>query len=200
MDIFTSRVTEVIGGEEIKEMLEHRPLNVYWGTSPTGLPHFAYFTPLLKLRDIIKAGHKVTILIADLHAILDKGSDHINVVEQRVIEYKDCLRKMLSFLGVQPNEYSFVLGSSFQKSPEYVMELFRFCTLTDTKETQNASSEVVKQQKNPQMSHLIYSMMQSLDEVFLGVDVQVGGNDQRKLFAFSRDMAKSWVEISVLIF
>lgn len=68
-----------------------------------------------------------------------------------------------------------------------------------------AGAEVVKQSKNPLMSSLLYPILQvvllgpvgtasgadsraqALDEVYLDVDVQFGGVDQRKIFMFARD-------------
>jgi len=37
------------------------------------------------------------------------------------------------------------------------------------------------------MSSLLYPILQALDEEYLGVDVQFGGVDQRKIFMFARD-------------
>jgi len=51
----------------------------------------------------------------------------------------------------------------------------------------SAASEVVKFGDNPKLSGVIYPIMQSLDEVYLDVDVQYGGVDQRKIFMFSRE-------------
>ena len=62
---------EVLGEEKLKEILKERELKVYWGTATTGKPHVAYFVPMSKITDFLKAGCEVTILFADLHAYLD---------------------------------------------------------------------------------------------------------------------------------
>jgi tyrosyl-tRNA synthetase len=40
---------------------------------------------------------------------------------------------------------------------------------------------------NPKLSGLIYPIMQALDEEYLGVDIQMGALDQRKILVFARE-------------
>jgi tyrosyl-tRNA synthetase len=44
---------------------------------------------------------------------------------------------------------------------------------------------VVKQVKNPLLSGLLYPGLQALDEEYLKVDAQFGGEDQRKIFTLA---------------
>jgi len=207
---FQSRVEEVIGLEEIREKLQDRStLRVYWGTAPTKAPHLAYFVPLLKLRDLIRAGHHVTILLADVHSYLDKGFEMIGGVDGRTEEYQIILTAMMSSLGVAEDEYCFVRGSSFQLDRRYNLDLFKFLTLVTVRSAQRAGSEVVKQPISDSdtapdakekalakhilgmsMSSLVYPLMQCLDETALEADVELGGRDQRKIFMMSRDFVE----------
>jgi tyrosyl-tRNA synthetase len=52
---------------------------------------------------------------------------------------------------------------------------------------QKGSAEVFKQSDNPALSGLAYPLLQVLDEVYLGADAELGGQDQRKIFMLSRD-------------
>ncbi len=45
----------------------------------------------------------------------------------------------------------------------------------------------MKQSDNPTLSGLSYPLLQVLDEVYLGADAELGGQDQRKIFMLSRD-------------
>ncbi|KAK4328288.1 hypothetical protein Pmani_001313 [Petrolisthes manimaculis] len=47
---------EVIGADRMTAVLRERPLKVYWGTATTGKPHVAYFVPMTKIADFLKAG------------------------------------------------------------------------------------------------------------------------------------------------
>lgn len=50
---------EVIGMDRLKAVIEERPLKIYWGTATTGKPHIAYFVPMTKIADFLKAGCEV---------------------------------------------------------------------------------------------------------------------------------------------
>ena len=40
---------------------EKRPLKIYWGTATTGKPHIAYFVPMAKIADFLRAGCEVPV-------------------------------------------------------------------------------------------------------------------------------------------
>lgn len=50
---------EVLGEEKLKQILQERELKLYWGTATTGKPHVAYFVPMSKIADFLKAGCEV---------------------------------------------------------------------------------------------------------------------------------------------
>lgn len=69
-----------------------------------------------------------------------------------------------------------VLGSSYQKSPEYVMDVYKLASLISEHDAKRAGAEVVKQSDNAPLSSLLYPILQVLDEQYLDVDVQFGGD------------------------
>lgn len=189
INIMKHDIHELIGENEVRQKLaQNHQLTVYWGTAPTGPPSFAYYMPLLKLKKLIHLGCHVKILLADVHSYLDKGSEAFEKTPYRTAFYMLVLKTMLQTIGVQPQQYSFVVGSSYQLGREYTMDLLKFSSRINTNVTKKASSEVVKQlQHAPLLSHLIYPLMQALDEHHLGADVELVGKDQRKIITFSRD-------------
>lgn len=50
---------EVLGEDKIKAVLKERDLKLYWGTATTGKPHIAYFVPMSKIANFLKAGCEV---------------------------------------------------------------------------------------------------------------------------------------------
>lgn len=58
VDLFRA-TQEVLGEEKLKQVLQERELRVYWGTATTGKPHVAYFVPMSKIADFLKAGCEV---------------------------------------------------------------------------------------------------------------------------------------------
>jgi len=54
---------EVIGEDKLRAILRERDLRVYWGTATTGKPHVAYFVPMSKIADFLKAGCEVCLSV-----------------------------------------------------------------------------------------------------------------------------------------
>ena len=52
-------IQEVIGEEKLQNVVAQRDLKIYWGTATTGKPHVAYFVPMSKVADFLKAGCEV---------------------------------------------------------------------------------------------------------------------------------------------
>uniref|UniRef100_L2G8Q4 tyrosine--tRNA ligase n=1 Tax=Colletotrichum fructicola (strain Nara gc5) TaxID=1213859 RepID=L2G8Q4_COLFN len=114
---------------------------------------------------------------------LDNLKAPIELVEQRAKFYKFAITNILQAVGVSTEKLNFVLGSSYQKSPEYIMDIYKMSSLISERDAKKAGAEVVKQSDNAPMSGLLYPVLQVCDEQHLGVDAQFGGMDQRKLFA-----------------
>ena len=51
---------EMIGEDRLVEILKQRDVKVYWGTATTGKPHVAYFVPMSKIADFLRAGCEVS--------------------------------------------------------------------------------------------------------------------------------------------
>lgn len=187
-ELITSGLAEIIGESELKEKLNlANPLKVYWGTSPTGSPSFAYFLPMIKISQLVKAGCEVTILFADLHAYLDAMKTSWENLKIRTQYYQIVITEMLKSLGCDINKIKFVKGTDYQLTQEYTIDVYKFLSKITIDQAQKAGAEVVKQSENPLMSGLVYPLLQVLDEVYLQTDAELGGVDQRKIFMMSRD-------------
>jgi tyrosyl-tRNA synthetase len=177
---------EIVSEEELRKVLKEKKKPViYWGTAVTGRPSLAYFFPLLKLNDFIKAGFHVKVLLADLHGALD-GTPW-PILERRYDYYKEAITQIFKALGTDLKNIEFVKGSEFQLAPEYSYDLLKMASMNSIHDCKKAAAEVVKFGDNPKLGGLIYPIMQALDEQYLGVDAQFGGLDQRKIFMFARE-------------
>lgn len=192
-ELITRNLQEVLNPQIIKNVLEveKRPLKVYWGTAPTGKPHCGYFVPMIKLAHLLKAGVEVTVLVADLHAFLDNMKAPLEVVQHRAKYYEFLIKSILTSINVPVERLKFVLGSSYQLTPEYTLDLFKLSNSVSQNDAKRAGADVVKQVANPLLSGLIYPLMQVLDEEYLKVDVQLGGVDQRKIFVLAEENIQS---------
>ncbi|XP_028452408.1 tyrosine--tRNA ligase, cytoplasmic isoform X1 [Perca flavescens] len=183
--LITRNLQEVLGEEKLKQILQERELKVYWGTATTGKPHVAYFVPMSKIADFLKAGCEVTILFADLHAFLDNMKAPWELLELRVKYYEQVIKAMLESIGVPLDKLKFVKGTDFQLSREYTLDVYRLSSMVTEHDAKKAGAEVVKQVEHPLLSGLLYPGLQALDEEYLKVDAQFGGVDQRKIFTLA---------------
>ncbi|XP_068924227.1 tyrosine--tRNA ligase, cytoplasmic isoform X2 [Petaurus breviceps papuanus] len=185
LHLITRNLQEVLGEEKLKEILKERELKVYWGTATTGKPHVAYFVPMSKIADFLKAGCEVTILFADLHAYLDNMKAPWELLELRTSYYENVIKAMLESIGVSLEKLKFVKGTDYQLSKEYTLDVYRLSSMVTQHDAKKAGAEVVKQVEHPLLSGLLYPGLQALDEEYLKVDAQFGGVDQRKIFTFA---------------
>ncbi|KAK4058027.1 hypothetical protein OIO90_000766 [Microbotryomycetes sp. JL221] len=184
-EIITQNLDEVLGQDILTKVLDERDLVCYWGTAPTGRPHLGYFVPLTKIADFLSAGVKVKVLLADVHAFLDNLKAPIELVERRANYYKLLISAVFKSLHLPLDQLEFVLGSTYQYTPEYNLDKYKLCSITTEHDARKAGAEVVKQVTSPVLSGLLYPLLQALDEEYLKVDFQFGGVDQRKIFTFA---------------
>jgi len=50
----------VIGEDRLRSLLQEKHISLYWGTATTGKPHVAYFVPMTKIADFLKAECEVS--------------------------------------------------------------------------------------------------------------------------------------------
>ena len=186
-NLITRNLQEITHDDSLRNIIEERSLKLYWGTAPTGRPHIGYLVPLLKIGDFLKAECEVTILFADIHAYLDSMKSTIEQLESRTKYYEILIKKIFEVLNIPIDKLSFVRGSEFQLKPNYTFDMYKLMSHMSLKDAQKAGTEVVKQSKNPKMNSLLYPGLQILDEVYLDVDAQFGGVDQRKIFMAAED-------------
>ena len=118
-----------------------------------------YLTPAIKIAQFLAAGCEVIILLADVHACLDSLKSSFELVEFRVKYYEFVIRAMLKSVGVPIEKLKFVIGSSYQKTPEYIMDIFRLSSLVSEHDAKKAGTEVVKQTQNAPLSSLLYPVL-----------------------------------------
>lgn len=184
-ELITRNLQEFLGEEKLNTLLKERDIKIYWGTATTGKPHVAYFVPMSKIADFLKAGCEVTILFADLHAYLDNMKAPWSLLELRTQYYEAVIKAMLTSIGVPLEKLKFVKGTDYQLSREYTLDVYKLTSVVTQHDARKAGAEVVKQVEYPLLSGLLYPGLQALDEEYLKVDAQFGGVDQRKIFTFA---------------
>lgn len=60
-ELITRNLQEHLGDDKLTAILNERDLKIYWGTATTGKPHIAYFVPMSKIADFLRAGCEVSV-------------------------------------------------------------------------------------------------------------------------------------------
>lgn len=185
IDLITRRLQEILQRETLDTILSVRNLRIYWGTATTGRPHVAYFVPMAKIADFLRADCEVTILLADLHGYLDSQKAPWDLLDARTKYYQRIIVSMLRSIDVPIDKLKFVRGTEFELSNDFSQDLFRLISQTTLHDAKKAGAEVVKQMSDPLIGSLLYPLLQALDEEYLTCDAQFGGVDQRKIFIYA---------------
>ncbi len=181
--LITRNTEEIVTKEELEALVnsKNHP-SVYAGYEPSGKIHMGHVLTVNKLLDLQQAGFKITVLLADIHAYLNEKGTMDEVKE--IAEYN---KKCFIALGLDENKTRFVLGSSYQLEPEYMLDVLKLARMTTLNRARRSMDEVSRDAENPRVSQMIYPLMQALDIAHLGVDVAVGGIDQRKIHMLARE-------------
>jgi len=177
---------------ELRELLSSgRKLTTYVGYEPSGPIHLGAVSTIIKLAEMIEAGIDAIALMADVHAVLNrKGPED---VIRRLCEtyYKEV------FHIIGSPQIKIVIGSDYQLSQDYVMDLLYISTKVTSRRSWRAMSIIARESRNPYVSQMIYPLMQALDILYLGVDIAIGGTDQRKIHALAREIFSKNLDLKV---
>jgi len=187
IDIVTRNLKEVVTIEELEKLLQKEEKKAYIGFEPSGLVHLGWLMCADKVKDLIKAGFDVKILLADWHAwINDKLNGNMEAIKVCGEYIKDAFEAM----GVKGVEY--VYASDMVKDDEYwrlVLKIAKETTLARVKRAMDIMGRKAEEAEKD-VSKFFYPLMQVADIFYLGVDAALGGLDQRHAHMLARDVCK----------
>lgn len=172
---------EIVTPEELPAKIENDLKTAYIGFEPSGKIHLGHAVTIRKMIDLQKAGFKIKILLADLHAYLNgKGSlKEIKTISEYNIR---CFRA----LGLS-NETEFILGSSFQTREDYTYKVYELALYTTLARAKRSMAQITRDSKDHKVAEVIYPLMQVVDMIFLETGLAVGGMEQRKIHMLARE-------------
>ncbi|MBN1133779.1 MAG: tyrosine--tRNA ligase [Methanosarcinaceae archaeon] len=183
LELIKRNVQEIVTEEELMDLLatKENP-TAYVGYEPSGKIHMGHVLTVNKLLDLQNTGFEITVLLADMHAYLNqKGT------LEEVRETADYNKRCFIALGLDGEKTKFVYGSDFQLNPDYMLNVLKLTRATSLNRARRSMDEVGRKMKDPKVSQMVYPIMQSIDIAMLGIDVAVGGIDQRKIHMLARE-------------
>jgi tyrosyl-tRNA synthetase len=180
LELIQRNTVEIVTKEEMEKLIadKARPI-VYCGYEPSGPAHLGHFMTMVKLMDFEKAGFKVKILLADVHAFLNRKSS-----QEELSKTVDMWRKTIKAIGLNADV---ILGSDFQFEREYQLEVMELARIFSINRGLRSMAEIARDIKNATISQIWYPLMQVIDIKYLDVDVAEGGLEQRKVHMIGRE-------------
>lgn len=182
VQLIKKNVVEIVVEDELFNLIKKKKKpTVYCGYEPSGPMHLGHFVTITKLIDFKKAGFNVKVLLADVHASLNrKGSD------EKVASDVKAWKKTIKAIGLNAEV---VLGSNFQFKKDYIQDVLKMSQEITMSRGLRSMQEVARDIDNATISQLLYPIMQIEDIKAMKCDVAYGGLEQRKIHMLSREMS-----------
>ncbi len=174
--------------EKLKELLKSgKRLRVYTGADATGPQlHLGHSTNFILIEKLRRLGHETIILFGDFTAKIgdptDKSSARVKLTDAQVKEnlknWKKQVAKIVD-LNNSKNPTKIVFNSKWLSKMSFtdVIELASNFTVSQMIE-RDMFSKRMQEGKPIYIHEFMYPLMQGYDSVHLGVDLEIGGNDQ----------------------
>jgi tyrosyl-tRNA synthetase len=166
-------------------LLKGEQIKIYLGVDPTGPTlHIGHMIPMRKLREFQNLGHKVIFLIGSFTAMIgdpDKTSVRVPLTKEQVQKNMELyLSQASTILDTQNTDLFEVRYNDEWLSKmnfEDVLNLASKMTVQQMLE-RDMFDKRIKEGKPVYIHEFMYPLMQGYDSIALGVDGEVGGNDQ----------------------
>ncbi|NPA62185.1 MAG: tyrosine--tRNA ligase [Methanococci archaeon] len=180
LEIIKRNTSEIVSEEELKEVLKKDSKSAYIGFEPSGKIHLGHYLQIKKMIDLQNAGFDIIILLADLHAYLNQKGDL-----EEIKKIGDYNKRVFEAMGLRAK---YVYGSEFQLDSDYTLNVYKLALKTTLKRARRSMELIAREDENPKVAEVIYPIMQVNDIHYLGVDVAVGGMEQRKIHMLAREL------------
>ncbi|MFH1585658.1 MAG: tyrosine--tRNA ligase [archaeon] len=184
IELIKRNTCEIVGVEELRKLLKQgKQIVVYHGFEPSGEGlHIGTMIGINKHIDFQKAGLKLKLLCADLHAYLNKKGSLA-----KVNKIAELYREGFAALGVDMKKADYVLGSDFQLGHDYFLDVLKLSLNVRTLRAKRAMAIIAREEKDPHVAQMLYALMQTIDAKHLGVDISFGDLAQRKIHMLMRE-------------
>jgi len=187
-----------IDDTDIKTFLNNRDINILWGVQPRDKPTLEFLIPIIQIMKFLKNGFRVTILLADIHELLDSPYLNMNIIKYRCEAYKELISQLIELFDVNSGNIMFQYGSEFQTSPNYTMDIYKISSLTSIKDTyksreiDNTDVDISINSSDKKMTNMLYPILQALDEKYTNCDAFYGSITQKNMCMFSKNLMKNF--------
>jgi len=180
LDLIKRNAEEILNEKDIPKLLKKKKPITYCGYEVSGEIHLGHLVTITKLLDLQKAGFHIKVLFADWHTYLNQKGDW-DFIHKEIEIWK----KGFKAAGLNAE---YILGSSFQRKPEYFDDIITLATKTTLNRGLRSMQQVARDIENAKISQVLYPLMQIADIKHLKVDLVHSGIEQRKIHAMGLEV------------
>ncbi len=189
LKLVLGNTVEVVTLDELKKVLEKDKPRAYIGYEPSGLVHIGWLIWMNKVRDLAEAGVEVTVLEATWHAYIN---DKLGRDMELIRASARLVRKIMEYMGIPMGRIRLVDVEDIVSDKECWSIFVRVAKNTTLARVKRALTIMGRRASEAEtdFSKLVYPLMQVTDMIYLGVDIALGGTDQRRAHMLQRDVAE----------
>lgn len=180
-----------------KKLLSGERQTVYLGIDPTGpCLHMGHAIPLKKLKEFQDLGHQVILLIGDFTGMIGDPTDKLatrkQLTRQEVLKNSSLYKKQAAtFLKFGFRGTKLKFNSKWLWKMNFADVLNLASKMTVEQMLKRDMFRKREEEGKPVFIHeFMYPLMQGYDSVAMGVDGEIGGNDQTFNMLTGRDLMK----------
>lgn len=203
IDKFLTRGVEAIypSVEELrKKLLSGERLRIYQGYDPSGpFLHVGHAMGIRALRILQQLGHEVIFLVGDYTAKVgdpdkDSGRNMLSEeqIEKNMAGWKEQAAQLIDFEGENPVLFKHNYEWLSELKLNDIIKLMSSMTVQRMLE-RDMFERRMKEGDPIHLHEFIYPLMQGYDGVAMGVDMEIGGNDQTFNMLVGRDLCRSYL-------
>lgn len=181
---------EIVTEPELRATLEEKAHpRAYIGFEPSGRLHIGNLITANMVKRLQKVGCHMTIFLADWHAMIN---DKFGGDLARIRACGNYQREVFLALGVDPGRTEFRWAGDLAGDATYWERVVRAAKASSLNRVKRALTIMGRKEDEADVdsSKLLYPSMQVADIFHMGIDIALGGMDQRKAHMLARDVCE----------
>ena len=184
-------ISNIVGrNKSFNHKLKNGLFSIYWGIKVNNMIDFKIIYILNKIIDLIKLGHTITILIADIHTILN--NTNISIENETKIFISNLWKMIDSYILTEEerSKINIIKGSHFQLDSNYILDMYKLISIHGS--IKDYCKDFELDINNISFNTILDPILQTLDEEHIKkitdkeIDCQLGYSYNIKQHTFSK--------------
>ena len=184
-------ISNIVGrNKSFNHKLKNGLFNIYWGIKVNNMLDFKIICILNKIIELIKLGNTITILIADIHTILNNRNIPIESETKKFITNLWNLIDSYILTDEERSKINIIKGSDFQLDANYILDMYKLISIHGS--IKDYCNEFDLDINNISFNTILDPILQTLDEEHIkkiigkDIDCQIGYSYNIKQHTFSK--------------